>query len=80
MISIYLRHIIAKYIPFAKIIALPKGRQHAVNGPVVFVMSEMEATVNSLPRPNSESQLLKEKMKRRLNYKRPLPVSNTQHV
>ena len=63
------RQLIAKVLPFAKIIALPKGRQRAIHGNVVCVPSEVETTVNSLPRPHSEAQLLKVKLKRRLAYK-----------
>merc|ERR1712082_354676 len=44
------RQIIAKYLPFAKMIPLPRGRQRAVRGPVVCVPSEVEALVNALPR------------------------------
>ncbi|CAM4708651.1 unnamed protein product [Leuciscus chuanchicus] len=53
------RHVIAKFIPFAKIISLPKGQQRAVHGAVVCVPSEVEDTVQSLPRPPSESQILR---------------------
>ncbi|GAA6111035.1 uncharacterized protein LOC101886064 [Tachysurus ichikawai] len=38
--------LISKIIPFAKIIALPKGQQRAVHGAVVCVPSEVETTVN----------------------------------
>ncbi|KAL2076325.1 hypothetical protein ACEWY4_028077 [Coilia grayii] len=63
------RHVIAKFIPFAKIISLPKGQQRAIHGAVVCVPSEVDSTVQSLPRPPSESQLLRVKLKRRLCYK-----------
>lgn len=63
------RHIIAKYIPFAKILTLPKGQQRAIKGAVISVASEVETTVNCLPRPRTESQLLTVKLKRRLHYK-----------
>lgn len=63
------RHVIAKFIPFVKIISLPKGQQQAVHGAVVCVPSEVESTVQSLPRPPSESQLLRVKLKRQLCYK-----------
>ncbi|XP_077367827.1 uncharacterized protein LOC144011878 [Festucalex cinctus] len=63
------RQLIAKIIPFAKIVALPKGQQRAIHGSVVCVPSEMEAAVNSLPRPRSEAQLLQVKLKRRIAYK-----------
>ncbi|KAJ8366679.1 hypothetical protein AAFF_G00345430 [Aldrovandia affinis] len=52
------RQLIVKILPFAKIVALPKGRQRAVHGAVVCVPSEVETTVNSLPRPSAEAQLL----------------------
>lgn len=38
------RHLIAKCIPFAKIIPLPKGRQRAIHGNVVCVPSEVQET------------------------------------
>ncbi|KAK0133511.1 hypothetical protein N1851_030971 [Merluccius polli] len=57
------RQLIAKILPFAKIIALPKGQQRAVYGAV------METVVNSLPRPNTEAQLLQVKLKRHIKYK-----------
>ncbi|KAE8280183.1 hypothetical protein D5F01_LYC22325 [Larimichthys crocea] len=63
------RQLIAKILPFAKIIALPKGRQRAVHGAVVCVPSEVAATVNTLPRPNTEAQLLQVKLKRHIKYK-----------
>ncbi|KAJ8358092.1 hypothetical protein AAFF_G00035120 [Aldrovandia affinis] len=63
------RQLIAKILPFAKIVALPKGRQRAVHGAVVCVPSEVETTVNSLPRPSAEAQLLQVKLKRKIKYK-----------
>ncbi|XP_027146424.1 uncharacterized protein LOC109138373 isoform X2 [Larimichthys crocea] len=63
------RQLIAKILPFAKIVALPKGQQRAVHGAVVCVPSEVEATVNCLPRPSSDAQLLQVKLKRRIKYK-----------
>ena len=63
------RQLIAKVLPFAKIVALPKGRQGAVHGAVVCVPSEVNATVNCLPRPRGEAQLLHVKLKRNIKYK-----------
>ncbi|XP_029987916.1 uncharacterized protein LOC115417874 [Sphaeramia orbicularis] len=63
------RQLIAKILPFAKIIALPKGQQRAVHGAVVCVPSEVENIVNSLPRPQSEAQLLQVKLKRHIRFK-----------
>uniref|UniRef100_A0A8C1LAF7 ATP-dependent DNA helicase n=1 Tax=Cyprinus carpio TaxID=7962 RepID=A0A8C1LAF7_CYPCA len=67
-LNILERHVIAKYIPFAKILTLPKGQQRAIKGAVISVASEVETTVNCLPRSRSESQLLTVKLKRRLCY------------
>ncbi len=63
------RQLIAKIVPFAKIVALPKGQQRSVRGSVVCVPSEVEKTVNCLPRPNSESQLLQVKLKRHIKFR-----------
>ncbi|KAL6470515.1 hypothetical protein MHYP_G00216340 [Metynnis hypsauchen] len=50
------------------VIRLHKGQQRAIKGAVVSVPSDVETTVNVLPRPRSESQLLTVKLKRRLCY------------
>uniref|UniRef100_A0A3B5QQ24 ATP-dependent DNA helicase n=1 Tax=Xiphophorus maculatus TaxID=8083 RepID=A0A3B5QQ24_XIPMA len=63
------RQLIAKILPFAKIVSLPKGQQRAIHGAVVCVPSEMETVVNSLPRPREEAQLLQVKLKRKTKYK-----------
>ena len=63
------RQLITKILPFAKIVALPKGRQRAVHGAVVCVPSEVEATVNCLPTSRHEAQLLQVKLKRHIKYK-----------
>ncbi|CAJ1069182.1 uncharacterized protein LOC115579693 [Xyrichtys novacula] len=68
-LNILERHLVAKSIPFAKIIPLPKGQQRAIRGNVVCVPSEVQETVNALPRLRSESQVLRVKLKRRLCYK-----------
>ncbi|CAH2313003.1 Hypothetical predicted protein [Pelobates cultripes] len=63
------RQLLAKILPFAKIITLPKGRQAAIHGTVVCVPSEVKTTANTLPRSQSTSQLHRVKLKRRLTYK-----------
>uniref|UniRef100_A0A669CTC8 ATP-dependent DNA helicase n=1 Tax=Oreochromis niloticus TaxID=8128 RepID=A0A669CTC8_ORENI len=68
-LNILERHLIAKCIPFAKIIPLPKGRQRLIRGNVVCVPSEVQQTVDSLPRLRSQSQIMRIKLKRRLCYK-----------
>ena len=68
-LNILERYLIAKCITFAKIIPLPKGRQRAIQGNVVCVPSEVQETVNALPRLRSESQVMRVKLKRRLCYR-----------
>ncbi|CAI5689228.1 unnamed protein product [Oreochromis niloticus] len=68
-LNILERHLIAKCIPFAKIIPLPKGRQRLIRGNVVCVPSEVQQTVECLPRLRSHSQIMRVKLKRRLCYK-----------
>ncbi|KAM9817805.1 uncharacterized protein ACBT44_006975 [Syngnathus typhle] len=46
-----------------------EGQQRAIRGNVVCVPSEVEETVNVLPRLRSRSQVLRVKLKRRLCYK-----------
>ena len=66
------RQLLAKILTFVKIITLPEGRQ----GAVVCVPSEVETTVNTLPRSNSTSQLHGVKTS---DLQRPPAVSQCQH-
>ncbi|XP_065942484.1 uncharacterized protein [Magallana gigas] len=63
------RHLVSKIIPFKKMMALPKGGQFGVQGPVVCVPSNVSETVESLPRPGNDNQLIQVKLKRKLAYK-----------
>ncbi|XP_071169456.1 uncharacterized protein [Mytilus edulis] len=63
------QQLIALNIPFMKIMALPKGGQKGVHGPVVCVPSDLKKVTTILPRSEDESLLLKIKLKRKLNYK-----------
>ena len=63
------RHLIAIRLPFMKMISLPKGGQKGCKGPVVCVPSEVQDTVNSLPRPPNKSAFIRLKLKRNLNYR-----------
>ncbi|XP_078340715.1 uncharacterized protein LOC111117892 [Crassostrea virginica] len=62
------QHLIALHIPFMKVMALPKGGQQNVHGPVVCVPSNLKKTT-SLPLNADENLLLRVKLKRRLSYK-----------
>ncbi|KAM9771377.1 uncharacterized protein ACBT44_004352 [Syngnathus typhle] len=56
-LNILERHLISKCISFAKIVPLPKGQQRAIRGNVVCVPSEVQETVNVLPRLRNFFQL-----------------------
>lgn len=62
------KHLIAIHIPFMKIMALPHGGQQNIHGPVVCVPSDLKK-VTSLPMTPGDAQLLRVKLKRKLNYK-----------
>ena len=62
------QHLVALHIPFMKVVALPKGGQKAIHGPVVCVPSNMRKTT-SLPRGEDSDLILRVKLKRKLSYK-----------
>jgi len=63
------KHLIAIIIPFMKMLALPKGGQHGVHGPVVCVPSSVSESIQCLPRCDNNNQLIQVKLKRKLSYK-----------
>ncbi|XP_077378697.1 uncharacterized protein LOC144019426 isoform X12 [Festucalex cinctus] len=63
------QHLIALHIPFMKMLALPKGGQNGVHGPVTCVPANIVQTNNLLPRSNMEGSLLPVKLKRKITYK-----------
>ncbi|XP_029976984.1 uncharacterized protein LOC115409845 isoform X4 [Salarias fasciatus] len=62
------QHLIAPHIPFMKLVALPKGGQNGVHGPVTCVPSNTNA-VNVLPRLENQDLMIRVKLKRKLSYK-----------
>ncbi|XP_030578908.1 uncharacterized protein LOC115775538, partial [Archocentrus centrarchus] len=52
------QHLIALHIPFMKMLALPKGGQNGVHGPVTCVPANIVQTTNVLPRSSMEGSLL----------------------
>lgn len=62
------QHLISLHIPFMKVMALPKGGQKNIHGPVVCVPSDVKKT-SMLPLKPNENLLLRVKLKRKLNYK-----------
>ncbi|XP_030284360.1 uncharacterized protein LOC115588118 [Sparus aurata] len=62
-------HLIALHIPFMKMLALPKGGQNGVHGPVTCVPANIVQTTNLLPHTDMEGSLLPVKLKRKLTYK-----------
>ncbi|XP_071948934.1 uncharacterized protein [Antedon mediterranea] len=63
------QHLIAINIPFMKILNLPKGGQNGIHGPVVCVPSNTVETVTMLPRTQTDDQMIRVKLKRKLSYK-----------
>ena len=60
---------ISQRIPFVKMVALPRGKQHGIHGPAVNVPSKLDFVCAQFPRLPSETQLVPMKLKRRLKYK-----------
>ncbi|XP_078794680.1 uncharacterized protein LOC144988284 [Oryzias latipes] len=63
------QHLIALHIPFMKVLALPKGGQNGVHGPITCVPANTEQTTYLLPRMSIEGSLVPVKLKRKLTYK-----------
>uniref|UniRef100_A0A9J8ADG0 ATP-dependent DNA helicase n=1 Tax=Cyprinus carpio carpio TaxID=630221 RepID=A0A9J8ADG0_CYPCA len=63
------QHLIALHIPFMKMLALPKGGQNGVHGPISCVAANIKHTTNVLPRTENEGSLICVKLKRKLTYK-----------
>ncbi|CAG2193030.1 unnamed protein product [Mytilus edulis] len=63
------KQLISIRIPFMKIIQLPKGNQRGFIGPCVSVPTDVEKTTNVLPRCETETELIRCKLKRKLEYK-----------
>ncbi|XP_073681681.1 uncharacterized protein [Garra rufa] len=63
------QHLIAKNIPFMKMLALPRGGQNGVHGPVTCVPSNVTEVVNLLPRAENDDLMIRVKLKRKLTYK-----------
>lgn len=65
-INVLERQLVALRIPFMKVLSLPKGGQKRVKGPCINVPSDLNKVTSSLPRPINEAQLVKVKLKRKL--------------
>ena len=63
------RHLISPAIPFMKMIPLIKGAQNGINGQVVCVKADINNTAQCLPRLPSDHNLIRVKLKRKLEYK-----------
>ena len=63
------QHLIAQHIPFMKVLALPKGGQNGVQGPVTCVPCHATAFNNVLPRVESQDLMIRVKLKRKISYK-----------
>ena len=64
------KHLISRMVPFMKVIRLPKGGQQKLKGPCVMVPSDLQNTLTTLPRCDTDNpQIIKLKMKRKLTYR-----------
>ena len=63
------KHLKALYIPFMKMLVLPKGGQNGVHGSVTCVPANFVQTSNLLPHTDMEGSLLPVKLKQKLTYK-----------
>ena len=61
--------LLALTIPFAKIVKLPVGSQPGLKGPVVCVPSNISVTTRVLPRPISDADIIRVKLKRKIDFK-----------
>ena len=60
--------LLALTIPFAKVINLPVASQPGLKGPVVCVPSNISVTTKVLPRPVTDADIIRVKLKRKLEF------------
>ncbi|KAK0134798.1 OTU domain-containing protein 4 [Merluccius polli] len=63
------QHLIARHVPFMKLLCLPRGRQRACHGPCVSVPVNTTDVTNLLPRNECDDKMIRVKLKRKLTYK-----------
>ncbi|XP_065139046.1 uncharacterized protein [Paramisgurnus dabryanus] len=63
------QHLVARNIPFLKLLCLPRGKQCGCHGPVVCVPVNTSDICNILPRNECEDMMVRIKLKRKLTYK-----------
>ncbi|CAC5386093.1 unnamed protein product [Mytilus coruscus] len=67
-LNILEKQLISLRIPFMKLVQLPKGNQRGIIGPCVSIPTDIQKTVNILPRCDDETQLVRCKLKRKQSY------------
>lgn len=60
--------LISAHIAFRKWVALPRGGQNGVHGPVTCVPANITATTHVLPRSDDDDSLLRVHLKRKMSY------------
>jgi len=63
------QHLIARHVPFMKLLCLPRGRQRACHGPCVSVPVNTTDVTNLLPRNECDDKMIRVKLKRKLTFK-----------
>ncbi|XP_071150816.1 uncharacterized protein [Mytilus edulis] len=62
------KQLVSLRIPFMKLVQLPKGNQRGIIGPCVSVPTDVQKTVQILPRSDDETQVVRCKLKRKQSY------------
>ncbi|CAG2195132.1 unnamed protein product [Mytilus edulis] len=62
------KQLISLRIPFMKLVQLPKGKQRGIIGPCVSIPTDVQKTVQILPRSDDETQVVRCKLKRKQSY------------
>ena len=68
--------LIALRIPFMQIRQLPRGSQLSLKGPVVNVPTDVQTTINALPRCQNDMQTIPLKLKRKLSFQSAVCTQN----
>ncbi len=61
------QHLIARNIPFMKLLCLPRGKQHGCHGPVVCIPVNTTDVSNILPQNECDDKMIRIKLKRTHN-------------
>ena len=61
--------LVSQIVPFMKIVSLVRGKQHGIHGPAICVPANLAKVQKICPRRDCDADLIKVKLKRKLQYK-----------